>query len=169
MVGWFHSANRCRHLVGRCVDRRNLLNFTKINPRGSRAAICADGQTMLDLVTVALRRDLIAAAYPRVFHNSRGLFAATRYQSTKGGRTPFTLTLGRIVGSPRSSIPSRPSPSRKPPGPPLPQIDRPSEWRGVCTSSVQHWPVGRFTEQQGQHRDDRGRRHCRHGLRFLLR
>ena len=53
--------------------------------------------------------------------------------------------------------------------PPLPQIDRPSEWRGVCASSVQHWPVGRFTKQQGQHCDDRGRRHCRHGLRFLLR
>ena len=69
---------------------------------------------MLGLVNGALPRDLIAAAYPRVFHNARGLFAATHYQSSKGGRTPFTpLVIGRIVGPPRSSIPSCPSLSRK--------------------------------------------------------
>ena len=52
----------------------------------------ADWQPTFTLVSGALPRDLIAAPYPPTFHNSRGLFAATRFESAKGGRTTFTLT-----------------------------------------------------------------------------
>ena len=42
------------------------------------------------LVSGALPRELIAAPYPS-FLNSRGLFAATRFESAKGGSVTFTL------------------------------------------------------------------------------
>ena len=51
----------------------------------------ADWQPTLALVSGALPRDLIAAPYPS-FINSRGLFAATRFESAQGGPVNFTLT-----------------------------------------------------------------------------
>ena len=51
----------------------------------------ADWQPTFSLVSGALPRDLIAAPYPS-FTNSRGLFAATRFESAKGGPVNFTLT-----------------------------------------------------------------------------
>ena len=58
--------------------------------RGDRKL--ADWRPTLALVNGSLPRDLIAAPFPPTFHNSRGLFAATRFESAKGGRTTFTLT-----------------------------------------------------------------------------
>ena len=51
----------------------------------------ADWQPTLALVSGALPRDLIAAPYPPAFHNSRGLFAATRFEYAKGGTVTFAL------------------------------------------------------------------------------
>ena len=51
----------------------------------------ADWQPTFSLVSGALPRDLIAAPYPS-FTNSRGLFAATRFESARGGPVNFTLT-----------------------------------------------------------------------------
>ena len=51
----------------------------------------ADWQPTLALVSGALPRDLIATPYPS-FGNSRGLFAATRFESAQGGPVTFTLT-----------------------------------------------------------------------------
>ena len=50
----------------------------------------ADWIPTLSLVSGALPRDLIAAPYPS-FLNSRGFFAATRFESAKGGPVTFTL------------------------------------------------------------------------------
>jgi len=50
----------------------------------------ADWMPTYALVNGTLPRDLIAAPYPS-FINSRGLFAATRFESAKGGPVTFTL------------------------------------------------------------------------------
>ena len=50
----------------------------------------ADWIPAFSLVSGALPRELIAAPYPS-FLNSRGLFAATRFESAKGGSVTFTL------------------------------------------------------------------------------
>jgi putative heme-binding domain-containing protein len=51
----------------------------------------ADWIPTFSLVSGALPRDLITGAFPSL-NNSRGLFAATRFESAKGGRATFTLT-----------------------------------------------------------------------------
>ena len=51
----------------------------------------ADWIPTFSLVSGALPRDLITAPFP-TFINARGLFAATRFESAKGGTVTFTLT-----------------------------------------------------------------------------
>jgi putative heme-binding domain-containing protein len=51
----------------------------------------ADWIPTFSLVSGALPRDLITAPFP-TFVNTRGLFAATRFESAKGGTVTFTLT-----------------------------------------------------------------------------
>jgi len=50
----------------------------------------ADWQPVLSLVDGTLPADLITTIYPS-FSNTRGLFAATRFESAKGGPAAFAL------------------------------------------------------------------------------